>query len=227
MIRVCATGLVLLCLSPAACSSPTEPSVLLLANAVDPNDVNAVSAFHSCQGHPYPQQNATNSAKNYFWPTSVNFNTNTVIKLFAACDGTADQSSQDKSADQQVRGQTLHLYCDHSSTRLKYFHVNFDARVLGQHVQAGALLGYASLLSSGQSSSTQWQYSSNFDVAVSEGTDDNTQDYFSKLSASAFAAWSARGLSSASRTTRADNPTCASYNATFSAPDVIFFNPAR
>ncbi|MEO7363105.1 MAG: hypothetical protein ABI120_22420 [Gemmatimonadaceae bacterium] len=73
----------------------------------------------------------------------------------------------------------------------------------------------------------QWLYSSNFDVAVSEGNDDKTEDYFSKLSATALAAWSARGIGAATLTTRADNPTCTSYNATFGLPDVILFTPAR
>ena len=201
--------------------------MLLLANVVDPNDVNAVSAFHSCQGHAYPQPTAPNSAKNYFYPTSQNFSSNTLIKLFAACIGTAKQSPQDMSADQQIRGRTLHLYCDGSSTRVKYFHVNFDAQVLGRHVQAGDQLGTASLLAEGQAASTQWQYSSDFDVAVSERDDDHTEDYFSKLSGAALAAWSARGVTAATATTRADNPRCTSYNAVFGEPDVILFSPAR
>ena len=227
MTRSVAFSCLLICLSPLACGSPTEPSIQLLANIVDPNDVNAVSAFNSCQGHPYPQPDARNSAKNYFWPNSTNFSSTTLLKEFAACDGIVDQSTQDKGADQIDRGRTVHLYCDGSSTRLKYFHVTFAPSILGQHVKAGTLIGYAATLGNGQMPSMSWMYSSNFDIAVSEGSDDNTVDYFVKLSGLALAAWSARGLSAATPTTRAGNVTCGSYNAIFTAPDVIVFSPAR
>ena len=225
--RLVVAALVWVCLSPLACASPTAPSLLLLANVVDPDDVNAVSAFNSCQGHRYPQPDARNSAKNYFWPNSTNFSSTTLLKEFAACDGRVDQSAQDKSSDQIDRGRTVHLYCEGSTTRLKYFHVNFDPRILGQQVKAGAFIGYASTLGTGQTRSTSWLYSSNFDIAVSEGNDENTVDYFGKLSATALSAWRARGLTSAMQTTRAGNISCSGYNAIFTAPDVIIFTPTR
>lgn len=227
MTRSVALACLLICLSPIACGSPTEPSIQLLANIVDPNDVNAVSAFNSCQGHAYPQPTAPNSAKNYFWPNSTNFSSTALLKEFAACDGLVDQSTQDKGADQIDRGRTVHLFCDASSTRLKYFHVNFEPSILGKHVKAGTLIGYAATLGVGQTPSTSWRYSSNFDIAVSEGSDDNTVDYFAKLSGPALAAWGARGLSAATPTTRPGNVSCGSYNAIFTAPDVILLLPAR
>jgi hypothetical protein len=126
-----------LSVSPLACTSATASSPRsLTANVVDPNDVNQVSKFNSCEGHAYPEQNSPNSGKNYFWPNSTNFSTNTVLKEYAACDGTAGQTAQDQSADQQDRGRTLHLVCDNSSTRLRYFHVNFTSAVVGKHVSA-------------------------------------------------------------------------------------------
>jgi hypothetical protein len=118
------------------------------------------------------------------------------------------------------------LYCDNSSTRLRYFHINFNASLLGQHVRAGDQLGTAALLGTGQTPSTAWQYSSNFDVAVSESNDNETVDYFGKLDATALAAWGARGLTSTTPTTIVSNARCSSYNATFAAPDVILLSPA-
>ncbi len=72
--------------------------------------------------------------------------------------------------------------------RGEYFHVNFAPSILGQHVTAGTLIGYAATLGNGQTPSRSWKYSSNFDIAVSEGSDDNTVDYFAKLSGPALAA---------------------------------------
>ena len=58
----------------AGCSGATDAHpALLTANVVDPQSVNAVSLFNSCEGHSYPQSNSPNSAKNYFWPNSTNF----------------------------------------------------------------------------------------------------------------------------------------------------------
>lgn len=84
MTRPVVLSCLLICLSPLACGSPTEPSIPLLANIVDPNDVNAVSAFNSGQGHPFPQPDARNSAKTYFWPNSTNVSSTTLLKEFAA-----------------------------------------------------------------------------------------------------------------------------------------------
>lgn len=218
----------LLVASQLSCKPATAPvSTLLSANAVDPNDVNAVSAFNSCQGHAYPEQNSPNSGKNYFWPNSTNFSSNNLLKEFAACAGNLAQSSQDKSADQQDRGQTIHLYCDNSSTRLKYFHVTFSQSILGTHVHAGDFIGYGSTLGTGQARSTSWKFSSNIDIAVSEENDDRTEDYFSRLDGPTFAAWGARGVTSLSQTTRAGNVTCSGYNASTGPPDIVFFTPER
>ena len=215
-------------LSLMSCKSATAANATqLTANIVDPQDVNAVSAFNSCQGHPYPEQNSRNSGKNYFWPNSTNFSSTNLLKVFAACGGAVAQSSQDQSADQQDRGQTVHLYCDNSSTRLKYFHLNFAQSLLGSHVHAGDVLGYASTLGTGQARSNSWNFSSNFDVAVSEEDDTSTEDYFAKLDGPTFAAWGARGLTAVSPTIRADNPTCSVYNALSGPPDIFFFTPPR
>ena len=66
--------------------------------------------------------------------------------------------------------------------------MNFAPSIPGQHVTAGTLIGYAATLGNGQTPSRSWKYSSNFDIAVSEGSDDNTVDYFAKLSGPALAA---------------------------------------
>ena len=213
----------------SACHGATGPgsTVPLLANVVDPENVNAVSTFHSCVGHAYPEQNSPNSGKNYFWPNSTNFSTTNLLREYAACDGTTGQTSADLSADQQDRGQTLHLNCDNSSTALRYFHLNFDPGMVGRHVRAGDFLGYASMLGTGQSPSAIWQYSSAFDIAVSDGDDRNTENYFATLSASAFAAWGPRGLTSVSQTLTPGNPTCSGYSADIGNPDIFLLTPVR
>jgi len=228
MTRSLPLGFLLLSVALSGCGGPTGPSaqdgpaVQLTANAVDPATVNAVSKFNSCQGHPFPETNSPNSAKNYFWPTSTNFSTTSQLRLFAVCDGTTAQSSNDTSANQQDRGQTIHLYCDNSSTAVRYFHVNFTPGSLG-HVRAGDFLGFASMLGAGQTPATAWTFSSNFDVAVTEGSDQNTVNYFSKLSATALAAWAARGLTSIAQTINPGNPVCGGYN--LNNADVFLFAP--
>ncbi len=211
-----------------ACHNPTGPNgpaLLLSANVVDPMTVNAVSKFNSCAGHAFPMTNSPNSAKNYFWPTSTNFNSTDQLREYAACDGTTGQNSDDTAANEQDRGQTIHLSCDNSSTALRYFHINVAPGTLGQHVKAGDFLGYASMLGTGQSPSATWQNSSNFDIVVTEGNDNSTEDYFAKLSASAFSAWGVRGLTSVAQTINPGNPTCSSFSSNIGAQDIFSFTP--
>lgn len=204
------------------------PAVALSANIVDPESVNAVSDFNSCSGHAFPDTNGRNSAKNYFWPNSTNFSTNGVLQEFAVCSGTAGQNSDDTAANEQDRGQTLHLYCDHSATAVRYFHLGFPAGTIGRHFNAGDLMGYASMVGTGQTPSVTWQNSSNFDVAVSaEGDDNATENYFSALSATAFAAWASRGLTSVGQTINPGNPACANFLSAPGSPDIFLFTPAR
>lgn len=206
--------------------SPSGPPVQLTANLVDPNSVDAVSDFHSCSGHAFPD-GSPNSAKNYFWPNSTNFSTTNELQELAVCDGTLGQNSDDTDANEQDRGQTLHLYCDKSSTMARYFHLVFTPSQLGQHVAAGSVLGYASMLGTGQQPSDTWQNSSNFDIAVSDGDDNHTEDYFSKLSAAAFGAWAARGLTSVAQTINAANPVCSAFLSSPGDPDIFLFTPVR
>ena len=212
--------------SPLACKSTTAANpVLLTANVADPNDLNAVSDFNSCIGHAF---NGNNSAKNYFWPNSTNFSTNGVVKLFAACNGITSQNSDDTNDPQEfTRGQSIHLSCDNSSTALRYFHITYPPGSLGQHVTAGAFLGTATMVGNGQTPSNSWQYSSNFDIAVVEGEDDRSENYFSKLDGPTFAAWAARGVTSVSQTIVPGNPNCTSYNANVGGPGIFVFTPAH
>jgi hypothetical protein len=220
--------LFLLIVCSSACDRATASNpVMLTANIVDPNDVDAVSDFNSCAGHNFPETNSPNSAKNYFWPNSTNFSTTNVIKEFAACDGTVGQNSDDTDANEEDRGQTYHLSCDGSSTALRYFHLNINTGVSGQHVSAGAFLGYAVLLSTGQASSSTWQNSSNFDIAVVEGNDDRTEDYFAKLDGPTFAAWAARGVTSIAQTVNPGNPVCPSFTSNIGDRDILSFTPVR
>lgn len=215
-------------LSALACHNPTGPSgppALLTANIVEPSSVNAVSKFNSCAGHAFPDGSA-NSAKNYFWPNSTNFNTTDRLREFAACNGTVGQNSDDTAPNEQDRGQTYHLYCDGSSTMVRYFHLVAAGVSLGQHVQAGDFLGYASMLGTGQVPSATWQNSSNFDVAVSESDDNATENYFAKLSAGAFAAWAARGIFSVPQTLNPGNPNCSSFTSNVGSPDIVSLTPA-
>ena len=221
-------------LAAAACGgSPTGPGgsgppVSLTANIVDPESVNAVSDFNSCSGHAFPDTNSPNSAKNYFWPNSTNFSTNGVLREFAVCNGTAGQNSDDTAANEQDRGQTLHLYCDSSSTSVRYFHLIFDAGTIGRHFTAGDFMGYASMVGTDQTPSVTWQNSSNFDVAViPSGNDATTENYFSALNAATFAAWSARGLTSVAQTINPGNPTCSAFLSAPGSPDIFVFTPAR
>jgi hypothetical protein len=226
----CVMMLLALAASGSSChnaAGPSGPAVALTANVVNPDDVDAVSKFDSCSGHAFPEQTSTNSGKNYFWPNSTNFSSTGQIQEFAACDGTMNQNSDDTNANEQDRGQTVHLFCDNSSTMVRYFHLAFRAGLLGEHVTAGTFLGYATLLGTGQSPSATWQNSSNFDIAVSENDDNTTEDYFAKLGASAFGAWAARGVTAVSQTINPGNPVCASFTSTVGNPDILSFTPIR
>lgn len=208
-------------------TAPSGPAVPLTANIVDPQTVDAVSMFNSCSGHPFPENNSPNSAKNYFWPNSTNFSTTNQLQEFAACTGAIGQNSDDTNPNELDRGQTVHLYCDGSSTSLRYFHLNFAAGLVGQHVTAGAFLGYASMLGTGQTPSVTWQNSSNFDVAVIDGDDSRTVNYFSRLDAATFAAWNGRGVTSVAQTINPGNPTCATFLSGVGSPDVLSLTPVR
>lgn len=225
---VCLSATILL----PACGGPTSPgrsgpSILLSANVVDPDTVNAASRYNACVGHPYPQPTSPNAAKNYFWPTSTNFSTSDQLALYAGCDGTPTQTSGDTNDPTSVRGATMHLWCDNSSTGLRYFHIDISAGVLGRHVTAGEKLGYAVMRNPGQAQSTAWQFSSNFDVSVINGGDNATDNYFSALSASAFAAWASRGVTSVAQTIVAGAPVCTSYNSNVGETGILAFTPAR
>lgn len=208
-------------------TTPSGPAVLLSANIVDPDSVDAVSMFNSCSGHPFPENTSPNSAKNYFWPNSTNFSTTNQLQEFAACTGTIEQNSDDTAANEMDRGQTVHLYCDGSSTSLRYFHLNFTPGLVGQHVAAGAFLGYASMVGTGQTPSVTWQNSSNFDIAVIDGDDSRTENYFSRLDAATFAAWSERGITSVAQTISPGNPTCANFLSGVGSRDIISLTPVR
>jgi hypothetical protein len=187
------------------------PALLLPANVADPATVNAVSKFNSCSGHAFPQPSSPNSGKNYFWPTSSNQSTNNQLRLYAACDGTFNQNTNDTNDPSPIaasRGPSVHLFCDNSETGLRYFHINYTG-TLGQHVRAGDFLGYAAMLGTDQTPAATWQFSSNFDVAVIEGDDSVTVDYFAALTSSAFAAWAARGLTSVTQTLNTRVPSAA------------------
>ena len=205
-------------------SNPTQ----LTANVVDPLSVDAVSLFNSCVGHPYPESNGPNSAKNYFWGNSTNFGTNDQLKEFAACSGTMNQNIDDTNDPSEfIRGESVHLFCDDSSTSVRYFHLNFAPALLGQHVTAGDFVRFASLAAAGQSW-PNWRTSSPMDIAVNFGDDSKTQDYFASLDGAAFAAWSARGVTSISQTTKPGNVSCTNWQAYPGSPnDVLSFTPAR
>ena len=191
--------------------------------------VNAVSRFNSCVGHAFPQPTSPNSGKNYFWPSSAYTSSRNQLRVYAACDGTISQTASDTNDPAPIalgRGQSLHLYCDNSSTGLRYQEVTFVPDIVGQRVRAGDLVAYANLLGNGQSPSTAWQFSSNFDIAVFEGDDSATVNYFAKLNASTFAAWSARGVTSVAQTASAGNSTCASYSSDINNPGILSFTPA-
>ena len=228
----------LLCLWSACLSygcgggSPTSPAgsgpaVLLSANVVDPLSSNAVSLFNACVGHAFPLSTSPNSAKNYFWPNSTNFSSNDRLPLYAACSGITGQNNSDTNDPTSTRGLMIHLWCDNSSTGLRYFHINMVSGVLGRHVNAGDLLGYASLLAPGQTASQAWQYSSSFDIAVFDGDDSATINYFAKLSTSAFGAWASRGVTSVGQTASSSATTCPSFNADVGQPGILSFTPQR
>lgn len=227
MIRIRLIAAALGPLFVGGCHVTDSHPTMLTANIVDPQSVDAVSTFNSCSGHAFPETNSPNSGKNYFWPNSTNFSTNGVLQEFAACDGTVGQNSDDTSANEQDRGNTVHLYCAAGSTSLRYFHITLNSGILGSHVSAGEFLGYATMLNIGQTSSGTWQNSSNFDIAVSDGNDNTTVDYFAKLDGPTFAAWSARGLTSLSQTINPGNPTCTNFDSNPGSPDVFSFSPVR
>ena len=63
--------------------------------------------------------NSPNSGKNYFWPNSTNFSTTSQLREYAVCDGATGQNSDDTSPNEYDRGQTIHLYCNNSSTAVR------------------------------------------------------------------------------------------------------------
>jgi hypothetical protein len=213
----------------AGCSHTTDSNpIQLAANAVNPLDVNAVSQFNSCVGHAYPETNSPNSGKNYFWPNSTNFGTDNQLSEYAACSGTISQNNDDTNDPaESVRGETVHLYCDGSSTSLRYFHINLTASLLGHHVKAGDLLGYGVTTQAGQAPASSWQNSSNIDIAVNAGDDSRTQNYFSSLDAPTFAAWSVRGLTSMSQTIVPGDPSCATFASAIGGIGIFSFTPSR
>ena len=71
-----------------------------------------------------------------------------------------------------------------------------------------------------------WYLSSNFGVAVGS-SDSQTENYFARLSRAAFAAWSARGVTSVSQTAAASNQNCASYNSDTSNPGILVLSATR
>ena len=211
-----------------ACSPMAPKPTQLTANLVDPLTVNAVSMFNSCVGHPYPSTNSPNSGKNYFWANSTNYGTNDQLKEYAVCSGTLDQTNADTNDPQEfVRGESVHLFCDHSSTALRYFHLNLAASLLGHHVNSGDFLGYGAMAEAGQPPSGSWQNSPSIDIAVSEGDDTHTEDYFAKLDGPSFAAWSVRGVTALSQTINPGNPTCSTWSAYIGDRDILSFSPIR
>lgn len=219
-------------LIPACGGGPTSPggdgpAIQLSANIVDPLTVNAVSQFNACVGHAFPQPSSPNSAKNYFWPNSTNFSTTDQLPLYAACDGTVSQNSNDTNDPTSTRGAMFHLWCDGSSTGSRYFHVNMAAGLVGRHVRAGDALGFAAMLDTGQARSSAWQFSSNFDVAVVEKDDSATVNYFAKLTSAAFSAWASRGLTSVAQTNFVAPSTCSSYSSNVGQPGILSFTPTR
>ncbi len=215
--------------SPLACKPVTDAHpVVLTANIADPQDLNAFSQFGSCVGHAYPLPTSPNSGKNYFWPNSTNFSTNASLKLMAACTGVINQNDDDTNDPREfVQGQTIHLYCDGSSTAIRYFHINYSPGSLGQHVAAGAFIGYASLLQDGAPPAAIWQQSQNFDISVVDGDDNNAENYFAKLDTAAFAAWGARGLTSLSQSYASPTRDCSTYSSNVGDPGIFVLTPGR
>jgi len=150
------------------------------------------------------------------------------LREYAACDGTISQPADDTNDPSPIatsRGQAFHLYCDNSSTGIRYQEITFTPGILGQHVRAGDVVAYADLLGNGQSPAATWQFSSNFDIGVFEGDDSVAVNYFAKLSPAALAAWAARGVTSVAQTLNPGNPTCASFGSNIGQPDVVSFTP--
>ena len=209
----------------AACSGPPAS----LVNPVDPAEIHHVSKYNSCCGHAYPEQDSPNSAKHYFYPVDSLVNTNDRIHVYAACAGKVVQENRDMDSQAipgigEPRGQHFHLYCDGSSTRLRYFHVNHAAALLGSHVDAGALLGTADVRCQVGTPPNPEQCS-DFDVAVSDHSDEETASLFSRLTPEALAAWAPRGLTSVSQVLRTPAPTCEAYACAHEEPDTFTLSP--
>lgn len=215
------------CGGPASPGSSSGPAIALSANIVDPLTVNAISQFNSCAGHAFPLPTSPNSAKNYFWPNSTNFSTTSVLPLYAACTGTTGQNNSDTNDPSSTRGVTMHLWCDSSSTGLRYFHINPSSGIPGRHVSAGEAIGFASMLGAGQAASTAWLFSSNFDVAVFDGDDSSTKNYFAKLSSSALGAWAARGVTSVAQTLSSGPSTCSTFSSNVGDAGIVTLSPIR
>ena len=89
------------------------------------------------------------------------------------------------------------------------------------------MLGFGILVGGANSApSATWYNSSTINVAVADSSDNNTEDYFSKLDVATLAAWSARGVTtSVSQTINPGNPSCANFSSGVGSPDILSFIP--
>ena len=179
------------------------PPVQFTVDAIqNPAQIAKVSKFHSCLGHPYPDQNSLNSGKHYFFPVTNSEDTgpsdgsqptpapgHAPITLVAPCNGSLLLASSDISANSgdmqdppngfsEARGYAYHFSCSGSQTSLRFFHLVLAPTIaVGQTVPAGTVLGIVDIRCTPYFPGN----CSDFDIAVSEQYDEAVVDYFSKL----------------------------------------------
>jgi hypothetical protein len=131
---------------------------------------------------------------------------NSKIFVVAPCDGTILITSDDASGNgpsgggypsgfldangnPAPRGFIYHLSCANSQTSLRFFHLILDPSLtIPQTVTAGTVLGNADVRCVGYTQPAHEGTCSDFDIAVSEGNDNNVIDYFAKLTPGVLAA---------------------------------------
>ena len=186
---------------------PIQFSVDALQN---PAQIAKVSRFHSCLGHPYPEQNSTNSGKHYFYPIAGSEDTgptiitglmaplpqagNTQIFLVAPCNGMLVLTSYDTQGNSQDMQNTFG-FADangkptdrgntyHFSCTGSQTSLRFFHLLLAPTITVNQPVLAGTVLGNADIRCTPYfpGNCSDFDIAVSEQDDSNVVDYFSKL----------------------------------------------
>jgi hypothetical protein len=189
------------------------PPIQFSVDAIqNPAQIAKVSRLHSCLGHPYPEQNSTNSGKHYFYPASGSEDTgptivsgltapvpqagNTQIFVAAPCNGMLVITSYDAQGNSQDARDTQGFTDANGNptSRGDTYHFSCSGSqtslrlfhlLLAPTIMVNQPILAGTVLGNADIRCTPYfpGSCSDFDIAVSEQDDSNVVDYFSKLTA--------------------------------------------